>query len=88
MIIKELAKKFAGKFECLVEKTEKYIAFSAAIKKELDNGKTIKYKLKFIDSFRFMSRKLSDLVNNLSDIYSKECKGCKVSKKLNQYVIL
>ena len=29
------------------------------------NGRTITYKLKFIDSFRFMSGKLSDLVNTI-----------------------
>ena len=34
---------------------EKYITFSVPIKKECDNGKTITHKLKFIDSFRFMS---------------------------------
>ena len=42
-IIKELAKKFEGQFECLGENTEKYIPFSVPIKKELGNGKTITY---------------------------------------------
>ena len=28
------------------------------IEKELDNSKTVTYKLKFIDSFRFMADKL------------------------------
>ena len=60
-IIKELAKEFEGQFECLGENTEKYITFSVPIKKELDNGKTIIYKLKFIDSFRFMSTSLSKI---------------------------
>ena len=51
--------------------------FLVPIKKELDNGKSIKYKIKFIDIFRFMSSKLSDLVvDDLSEIYSRECKGC------------
>ena len=45
---------------------EKYITFSAPIKKICDDGKTISYKLRFIDSFRFMSDSLSDLVDNLS----------------------
>ena len=36
------------------ENSEKYITFSLPIKKEHDNGKTITYKLKFIDSFRYM----------------------------------
>ena len=54
---------------------------SVQIKKELDNGKTITYKIKFIGSFRFMSSKLSDLIYNLSEIYSKECRRCKKKKK-------
>ena len=49
-IIKQLAKEFDSQFECLGENTEKYITFSVPIKKELDNSKTITYKLKFIDS--------------------------------------
>ena len=57
-------------------------------KKKFDNGKTIAYKLKFIDSFKFMPTLLSSLVDNLSEIYSKECKRCKERKKLNQDVIL
>ena len=48
-IIKELAKYFEGQFNCLGESKEKYVAFSAPIKKELDNRKRIKCKLKFID---------------------------------------
>ena len=34
-IIKELAEKFEGQFECLGENTEKYITFSVPIKKSL-----------------------------------------------------
>ena len=44
------------------------------IKKELNNGKAITYKLKFIDTFRFMSISLSKLVDNLPEIYSKKCR--------------
>ena len=51
---------------------EKYITFSAPIKKEHDNGKTTTYKLKFIDSCRFMQSSLSNLVDNLSEINNKE----------------
>ena len=47
---------------------ENYINFSVPIKKELNNGKTVTYKLKFIDSFRFMSASLSELVDNTSEI--------------------
>ena len=67
-IINKLAKEFDGQLECLGETTEKCITFSVPISKELDNGKTITYKLKFIDSFRFMSTSLSSLVDNLSEI--------------------
>ena len=51
------------------------------LKKE--NGKiTITYKLKFIDSYRFMSTSLSDLVDNLSAVYDKECNKLWKAKKL------
>ena len=62
--------------------TENYITFSVPISKELDNGKTITYKLKFIDSFRFMSTSLSSLVDNLSEIYKKEYEGCQEKGKI------
>ena len=78
-IIKKLAKELEGQFECLGENTEKYITFSVPTKKELDNGKTITYKLKFIDSFRFTSTSLSKPVDNLSEVHSKKYrdKNCK-----------
>ena len=78
-IINKLAKEFYGQLECLGENTEKYITFSIPISKELDNGKTITYKLKFVDSSRFMSTALSSLVDNLSENYSKKCRdwNCK-----------
>ena len=52
------------------------------LKKENDNGKKIIYKLKFINSSRFMSTSLSSLVDNLSGIYNKECKKCMERKKI------
>ena len=76
-IINKLAKEFEGKFECLGENAEKHITFSLPIDKGLGNNTSIKYKIKFIDSFRFMSSRLSKLANDLSEIYSKGCKGCK-----------
>ena len=53
-------------------------------KKNSKKKKTITYKIKFIDSYRFMQSKLSDLVDNLSGINNKECKSC-MEKKSNQY---
>ena len=61
---------------------EKYITFSVLIKREYDNGKTITYKIKFIDSCRFMQSKLSDLVDNLSEINNKVCQTCLERKDL------
>ena len=52
--------------------------FFVQTKKELDNIKTITGKLKFIDSFRFMSTSLSKLVKYLSErIHSDKCTDCK-----------
>ena len=73
-IIKELVEEFRGEeFEWLGENTEKYISFSVPIEKGHNNdiGKTITYKIKFIDSCR-----LSNLVDNFSEIKSKDCKTC------------
>ena len=85
-IIKELAEEFKGEFECLGENTEKYISFSVPIKKERndDTNETITYKIKFIDTCRFMRSKLSDLVDNSSEINNKDCKTCTEKKILNQ----
>ena len=69
-LIKELAEEFKGEFECLEENTEKYISFSVPIKKEHNNSETMTYKIMFFDTCRFMSSKLSDLVDNLSEIIS------------------
>ena len=56
---------------------EKHITFSVPIQKKCDNGKTITYKLRFIDSFRFMSTSLSELLDTMSrDFKSIECKSC------------
>ena len=80
-IIKELVKEFDGNFECLGENTEKYITFSVPIKKEIKyKNKIIEitYKIKFIDSFRFMSTSLSKLVDNLSEgLDNSKCTDCK-----------
>ena len=78
-IIKELVKEFEGNFDCLGENTEKYIIFSVSLKKKIENKNLeITYKIKFIDSFRFMSSSLSKLVDNLSEeIHNNKCSDCK-----------
>ena len=86
LIIKELAEEFEGEVECLGENTEKYITFSVPIKKEItkndknanDKIMKISYKIKFIDSFRFMSSSLSSLADNLSEgVHSDKGTDCK-----------
>ena len=64
--MKELANEFEGRFECLVENTEKYKTFPIPIEKEVTNIDkddnesvvTISFKIKFIDSVRFMASSL------------------------------
>ena len=56
----------------LRRKYRKIYYFSVPIKKEHDNGKTISYKIKFIDSCRLMPGKLSDHVHKLSEINNKD----------------
>ena len=93
-IIKELACEFDGNFECLGENTEKYITFSVPIKKRIDNKNIdITYKIKSIDSFRFMATSLSKLVDNLTDnIHNDKCIKCKSNlcfvRAMNEKLIL
>ena len=77
-IIKELLKESEGNFECLGENTEKYITFSVPIKKRIENKDLeITYKIKFIDSYRFMASSLSKCVDNLSEgIHNNKCSDC------------
>ena len=65
---------------------EEYIIFSVHIKKEItkkdkdgnDKITEISYKITFIDSFKFMSTSLSNLVNNLSEgVHNDKCTDCK-----------
>ena len=58
--------KFKGELNSIGENNEKYMTFSVPIKKECDNDKIIAYKLRFIESFRFMSTSLSEFVDNMS----------------------
>ena len=73
---------FIINLDCIGENMEKYITFSVPIKKECYDVKTITWKLTFIDSFRFKSASLSDLINNLAGIFNAECKSCIQRKKI------
>ena len=71
----QLEIKFKGELNCIEDNMENYITFSVPIKKECDNNKTITYKLKFIDSLRFMPTSLSELADSTSGIFNSiECK--------------
>ena len=83
-IINQLAEEFKGELNCIGDNMEKYITFSAPIKKECNNGKTTTHKQKLIDSFRIMSTSLSELVDNMSKIFNSiECKSC--IEKIEKY---
>ena len=93
--------------ECLEENTEKYKTFSVPIEKEVKNidkdGNetvvTISYKIKPIDSTKFMVSSLPNLVDNVAEgvhkIKSKDCdcfleyEGVKGNLiKLNVYIAM
>ena len=83
-IINQLAEEFKGELNCIEENMEKYITLSVPIKKECKDGKKIAYKLRFTDSFRFMSTSLSELADNMSGIFNGiECKSCIEKIKIN-----
>ena len=71
-------KEFNRNFECLGENTEKHIIFSVPTKKKIENKDLeITYKIKFIDSYRFMSSSFSKLADNLSErIHNNKCLDC------------
>ena len=78
-----LAEKFRKQLPCLGENTKKYITFRVPIETEVTgidkNGEEItkneSYILQFIDSARFVSTTLLNLINNLSEGFHKvKCK--------------
>ena len=81
-----MAEEFEGEFKYLGENIEKYITFSVPLKKENNNDKIITCKLKFNDSYRFMSTSLSNLADNLSGISDNQCKKYMEIKKLGWIV--
>ena len=80
----QLPEEFKDDFDCIGENMEKYITFSVPIKKKCGDSKTIRHKLRFIDSFRLMSTSLSELVDNMygKHVNSIECKKCMERKKI------
>ena len=93
-MIKQLAEEFKGELNCIGENMEKYITISVPIKKKCDDDKTFAYKLRFVDSFRFMPTSLSELVDitsgNFNSIKCKSCTEndrCKECKKLIEGLI-
>ena len=78
----------AGNIDCIPNNGEKYISFTKNIvtgsytNKE---GKTkpIKHKIRFIDSFKFMSTSLDSLVNNLPEEAFNNLEGCYKEEKLS-----
>ena len=78
----------AVNIDCIPNNEEKYISFTKNIvtgsytNKE---GKTkpIKHKIRFIDSFKFMSTSLDSLVNNLPDDAFNNLEGCYKGEKLS-----
>ena len=73
-MLNQLAIEFKGELNCNEDSVNNYITFSVPIEKEVINNngdkKAIRYKLKFIDGFRFMSTSLSELVDNTSEIFN------------------
>ena len=61
-----------GTIDCIPNNEEKYISFTkntvvGSYTDKKGKNKPIKYKIRFIDSFKFMSDSLESLVNNLPD---------------------
>ena len=77
LIITELTKEFRSDMKCIGANTEKYMSFSVPLKKLNENGKFTTYRLKFIDSARFMMGSLSNHVDNLSELYNCNCEDKK-----------
>ena len=83
-IMKKLANKVEGKFECLGENTKNYKTLSVQIEKQVikidkdanESILNISSKIQFFDSARFMVTSLSNLVDNLTNrIHKTKCKN-------------
>ena len=75
--INQLAEEFKGEINCIGENMENISLFLYQLRKIVMMAKKIPYKLRFIDSFRFMLTSLSELVDSMSEIFNSiECSSC------------
>ena len=63
-----------GDIKCIPNNEEKYISFTKEIVVDIIGDRKIKRSIRFIDSLRFMSSSLGNLVNNLE---KKDCNNMK-----------
>ena len=83
LLLKSWLKNLKTNLSVWVKIQKDSVPFSVPIEKESDDGKPIVYKIKFIESFRFVSTSLSSLVDSLSDgLYNIKCKD---ANELNFY---
>ena len=77
-----------GNIDCIPNNEEKYISFTkntvtGSYTNKEGKTKPIKHKIRFIDSFKFMSTSLDNLVNNLPDDAFNNLEGCYKGEKLS-----
>ena len=77
-----------GNIECIPNNEEKYISFTkntvvGSYTNKEGKDKPIKHKIRFIDSFKFMSTSLESLVNNLPDDGFNNLERCYKGEKLS-----
>ena len=58
---------------CIPLNANKYMSFSVPLKKIKKDNKCVTYSLKFVGSMKFMNDSLSNLVDNLSELYTCKC---------------
>ena len=77
-----------GTIDCIPNNEEKYISFTkntvtGSYTNKEGKTKPIKHKIRFIDSFKFMSNSLESLVNNLPDDAFNNLERCYKGEKLS-----
>ena len=77
-----------GNIDCIPNNEEKYISFTkntvvGSYTNKEGKDKPIKHKIRFIDSFKFMSTSLESLVNNLPDDAFNNLEKCYKGEKLS-----